>query len=49
MKKQDKLTIAVAVAIILNAVIALGIINYTGDRNNDNGCFRAENGVRLCR
>ena len=49
MKRKDKLVVVMLVAIIANLAIVLGIINNAGVTTSDTGCFRAENGVKLCR
>lgn len=49
MKRKDKLVIAALVAIIANAVIAVGIINNAGITSDESNCFKAPNGVEVCR
>jgi hypothetical protein len=49
MKRKDKLVIAALVALIANAVIAVGIINNAGISSDESNCFKAPNGVEVCR
>ena len=49
MERKDKLVIAALVALIVNAVIAVGIINNAGISSDESNCFKAPNGVEVCR
>ena len=49
MERKDKLVIAALVALIANAVIAVGIINNAGITSDESNCFDAPNGVQVCR
>ena len=49
MERKDKLVIAALVALIANAVIAVGIINNAGITSDESNCFDAPNGAQICR
>ena len=49
MKRKEKLVIAALVALIANAVIAVGIINNVGVSSDESNCFNAPSGVEVCR
>ena len=49
MKRKDKLVIAALVALIANAIIAIGIINNAGVSSDESNCFFTEKGVQICR
>lgn len=49
MKRKEKLVIAALVTLIANAVIAVGIINNAGISSDESNCFKAPNGVEVCR
>lgn len=49
MKRKEKLVIAALVAIIANLVIIVGITNNAGISSDESNCFKAPNGVEVCR